>query len=171
MPALRWMRLYFSLTAIISLPACAPSFQVRQPLILAHSNSMAVVPIHVNPIQKEYADLYFETFHKEFTARFAAHRRIISLEEIRSRLTQTAYADDADCTWLEAVAIGKFLNVDAVAGVLFDDSDRPGYLIEIVKIVRPANEKILAVNTFSFKPKTNYRFKNELKALEKAWKP
>ena len=138
--------------------------------MLAKSNSVILVPIHVGDIQKEYAELYFDTFHKEFTKYFDQKLRVSSLEKSHLQLKEVAYQNNDDCTWLEAIEIGKAESADAVVGILLDDSDTPGRLIEIIKIVRPSNGKILANDTFSMKPKTQYRFKQELKAINKAWK-
>lgn len=153
--------LLLALTIAFIPAACAPRLVVHRPDLLTQVNTIAVAPIHVGKTQKEYSRLYFASFRDEFSKKFSPRFKVIPIGP-----------EDAqqDFTWENAVARAGIDQVDLIVGLLIDDSDQPGRLIEIIKMVRPSNEKILAGSNRLLEPKPDYSFRQEIQALESALK-
>ncbi|MEK7287371.1 MAG: hypothetical protein AAB091_02255 [Elusimicrobiota bacterium] len=164
---LRWN--IFLPALILFSGACAPRLAVWRPDLLRQTQTVAVLPICVGKTQREYSELYFPSFYKGFSKKFAGRFKIVGADDLL-RTEKNPPAANSDSTWDAALEAGKKLNADIVIGILIDDSDHPGKLIEIIKAAKPSNEKIAAGGNWLLTPKDNYTFSRELKSLEAIFK-
>lgn len=138
---------------------CSVKWQVLQPRDLERVCSAVVVPIGTNAVQNEYLQTYLPQFQKAFRERFGAKIRVVDWSGDRKGLT-----------WEEAVPVGQTLGVDAVVGLLIDDSDRPPRRMEILNVVKTSNGKALARQNRLIPPVERYGFESELKDLGRSLK-
>ena len=136
--------------------ACNPRFVVYQPEALRNACPVTVVPISVNASEGEYRAAYFPRFREEFKRQLSAS---VSIKEAANL--------DRNLTWEDAVAAGKDLGVQAVVGLLIEDSNHPPRLTEILKIVKVSNGRALAESIRLITPGADYRFEKEVEAIKR----
>lgn len=138
---------------LASLSGCGVKWVVEQPYEARRVCSVAVVPIAVGKSQEEYRGVYYPRFVSRFREEFAGRIRV---EE---------WKGDRGLNWEEATAEGTKLGVDAVVGILFDDSAYPPQRIEILKVVKAQNGRVIARQNRLIPPDEEYDFRSELRKL------
>ncbi len=133
---------------------CSAKFVVHQPAQIKRVCSVTLLSIGTKAGQREYAELYFPRFREAFVKRFKG----------RIRLREYAAAAKG-YTWEDAAAIGRKLGVDAVVGILIDDASRPPRRMQILKVVKSSNGRLLARQNRLMPPREHYTFSSETKGL------
>ena len=134
---------------------CGVKFIVEQPFYARRVCSAAVVPIAIDKSQEEYRQIYYPQFLDRFRRAFEGRVRVVD------------WTGDRGLNWEEAVAEGRRLGADAVVGVLIDDSDYPPKRIEILKVVRASDGRVIVRQNRLIPPTEPYEFESELGQLKK----
>ncbi len=157
---------FASVAILLMIAGCVLPFQVWNEDALMKLRTVAVVPIAVGAEQKDLLNSYFPRFQSEFTKAFAGRISLVPAETVRKQIEESAGGPDRDFTWEFMAEVGRQLQADAVIGLLIEESDTPGKLIEHIKVVGVASGKILASNNFLIKSSSQHSFRQEISELK-----
>lgn len=142
--------------SLLGSSACGVKLVVHQPSDIRRVCSATVLSIGIKDSQREYHEQYFPPFYAAVQKALGAKMTIIE-----------APSPAEGYTWEEAARIGRDLKADAVIGILIDDSARPPRRMQILKVVKSSNGKILAQQNRLIPPREDYAFTSEIRAIGK----
>ncbi len=151
--------LFAALAAVLALAptGCSEKFVIHQPYDAVNVCSASVMAIAVNRSQKDYHKDYFPAFREAVKKRFARRMKLVDWD----------YVEGGQLNWDQAVAAGRKLGVDVVIGLLIDDSERPPKRMQILKVVKASNGKVIAMQNRLMSPERGYTFRSEMKGLSR----